>query len=428
MPHRLALRAATAFALVAVAAGCGASEPQAGNKELVVWADAKRTEMVKAYQAAHPETDLRVVTIPGTASYVPGKVSLSNRTKDGWPDVVFLPRPAEITQLVQLEWAQPLEDLVEPDVRNGFAPGALDICTVDGEAYCLRNDIAQTVLWYDAGLMNQFGYKVPGTWAEYQELGKRLAREHPGYLIGNFGDPNGSGTFLQASGCPVKRPVGADQVHINTADPKCKRVTELLDPLVANGTVAMDGSFDPAFVEVAKQRKILMLPAPSWMGDFAFKTTYGIPVGQLAAAPMPTWDGEKEHWSGSGGGGLWAISTHTGDKQKAADLVTWLTTGDVQGKQPTYPAFAKAADAWCAGKAKDSFYAKDPCPVFREQASMMRSGYGPVRFEAQFDAAFSATLVSAGRAKKSMTEALPGFGTQLVSAAETAGYVANTEG
>ena len=41
------------------------------------------------------------------------------------------------------------------------------MCTVNGSVYCLRNDLAQNVLWYNKTLMDKWGYQVPATWEQY---------------------------------------------------------------------------------------------------------------------------------------------------------------------------------------------------------------------------------------------------------------------
>ena len=68
---------------------------------------------------------------------------------------------------------------------SNFTKGALDPCTVNGKVYCLRNDLAQNVLWFNKTLMDQFGYTVPddvGGLPDAQREGG--ARDHPGYIIG----------------------------------------------------------------------------------------------------------------------------------------------------------------------------------------------------------------------------------------------------
>ena len=119
---------------------------------------------------------MNIVTYDGDANgsnYLQTKVSLFNRTRKGWPDVVFSTQNNETSWAVPAGFTAPLnKGLIPQSTLAGWATGANDPCTVDGTLYCLRNDLAQTVLWYNASLMKQWGYKVPATWEEYQALGQ----------------------------------------------------------------------------------------------------------------------------------------------------------------------------------------------------------------------------------------------------------------
>jgi ABC-type glycerol-3-phosphate transport system substrate-binding protein len=59
------------------------------------------------------------------------------------------------------------------------------------------------VLWYNKKLMDQWGYQVPKTWEEYQALGEKVAKEHPGYLVGTIGDTNSHESYFWSSQCPA---------------------------------------------------------------------------------------------------------------------------------------------------------------------------------------------------------------------------------
>jgi multiple sugar transport system substrate-binding protein len=164
------LGAAITFATLFAAAACGSPNP-AGNGgdtgkygfaaaeqsdgKLVVWVDSTRLDAAKAYQKAHPKAQLDIVTYDGNANgsnTLKTKTQLFDRAHEGWPDVVFT------TDNNTASWASqgddafvaPLsEGLLDKSTLDGFAPGALDVCTVDGKVYCLRNDLAQVVLWYN---------------------------------------------------------------------------------------------------------------------------------------------------------------------------------------------------------------------------------------------------------------------------------------
>ena len=69
---------------------------------------------------------------------------------------------------------------------SNFSTGALAPCR-ERRGVCLRNDLAPVVLWYNATLMKQWGYQVPTTWPQYEQIGQEVAKQHPGYIVGRGG-------------------------------------------------------------------------------------------------------------------------------------------------------------------------------------------------------------------------------------------------
>jgi ABC-type glycerol-3-phosphate transport system substrate-binding protein len=150
-----------------------------------VWADSTRLPSVQAYQKSHPDVKMKIVTYDGGAdgsTYLKSKVQLFDRTGSGWPDVVFgtptdVTWASEATKPGAQPFAAPLDEkLVPQSTLDGFAKGSLTPCQFNGHTYCMRNDIAQVLLWYNKPLMDKWGYKVPTTWQEYEALGKRSPR------------------------------------------------------------------------------------------------------------------------------------------------------------------------------------------------------------------------------------------------------------
>ncbi|GAA4703962.1 ABC transporter substrate-binding protein [Phytohabitans rumicis] len=425
-------RAAGTVSLALVAAlaltGCGndsGEKPSAPDPhaKVVVWADATRLPMVEAYQKSHPDAKIDLTTIPNEAGYVQTKVQLANRSGQGWPDVVFTGADVAALQAKPYNWAAPLDDYVKKDVVDGFAASSTTNCTIDGHLYCLQNDIAQTVLWYDKGLLDQFGYTVPKTWAEYQQLGAKVAAEHPGYVVGALGAHGMMYTYYQASGCPLSEVRSDTEVRIDARAPECTRVNDLLQPMLDNGSVSRLDPFDPAFVKLGTDRKLLMLPFASWAGNFAFKPTFKTPPGQLSAAPMPTWPGETVGYSGAVGGGVWVMGRHAANPQGAADLITWLTTDiELQKAQPTYPAYQPAAKAWAAAKATDPYYAADPTPVFATQAELIRDNWNYTRFASTLTNGYNESVAKGIQDRGKLSDLLPAFAKTLGQAAEDTGY------
>lgn len=428
-PRRRAASLAVGAALLLTGCGGtgGGSGTSGGGKgELLVWVDNTRTPAARQYEKAHPGLKMRIVTIPPDAGYVPTKVSLANRARNGWPDVVFLANPAEAATLAsdRFGYAAPLDGLVPKSVRDGFAPGSLDTCTFGGRTYCLRNDIAPTVLWYDAKLMKDYGYEVPRTWADYQRVGLKAAKDHPGTVVGAINGKYGAGVYFGSSGCPTRDTLSLTEVRIDLARRSCTRVADLLQPMARAKAVTTVVPTDPVFAGLGRENKILMLPGPAWFGDFMFKPAFKIPAGRIAAAAMPTWPGETRSYAGQVGGGAFLVSAHAGDRTKeAVDLVRRLTTDvALQAEQPTYPAFTAAARKWGEAKSKDPYYAADPMPALTASANALRPGFGAVRFEADWQTSFNATVGRAADSGGGLGDALKSWQDKLDAAARTSEY------
>src|SRR5581483_7725173 len=119
------------------------------------------------------------------------------------------------------------QGLVPQSVLSGFTKGALNPCTVNGKVYCLRNDLAQNVLWFNKTLMDQFGYTVPTTWEQYQALSAKVAAQHPGYITGSVGDTWTPEVFMWASECGANQVTGPRAVTVDTTSANCQRAAKL---------------------------------------------------------------------------------------------------------------------------------------------------------------------------------------------------------
>ncbi|HEV2784505.1 MAG TPA: extracellular solute-binding protein [Actinophytocola sp.] len=435
---RIALPAiGAALALAAVAACGGGGEttgaqsqngfqpvPQSGG-QITVWVDSTRLAAAELYQKQNPSVPMNIVTYDGDANgsnYLQTKVSLFNRTREGWPDVVFSTQNNETTWAVDAGFTAPLnKGLISQSVLDGWAPGANDPCTVNGTLYCLRNDLSQTVLWYNASLMTQWGYRVPKTWEEFRALGEKVATEHPGYLVGSAGDTFTPEIYLWASKCGANQITGPKAVTVNTTGPNCTRMASLLDMLIKNGTLTLSSVFSSDFGKNYAD-KILMMPGPAWFGGSLFQETFKVPAGQIAVAPMPQWAGDDKPSVGNVGGGTWLLSAHSANLKAATDFLTWVTTSDdYQGKvAPGYPAYGPAAKTWLAKQASSGYYATDIAAPLQEAAGQVWPGWGYGQFSQE--AIWAATITPGLNAGKTIESMLPDWQKAIANYAKSNGY------
>jgi ABC-type glycerol-3-phosphate transport system substrate-binding protein len=434
--RRTALLACGAALVLAVVAACGNGGGTASGQDefkpveqtggkLTVWVDSTRLAAAQLYQKQNPSVQMDVVTYDGDANgsnYLQTKVSLFNRTSSGWPDVVFSSQNNETTWAVPAKFTAPLNKGILPQsLLDGWAPGANDPCLVDGTLYCLRNDLSQTVLWYNASLMKQWNYEVPTTWEQYQALGQKVAAEHPGYLVGSAGDTFTPEIYLWAGKCGANQITGPKAATVKATGPECTRMATLLDTLIGNRTLANSSVFSSDFGKNYAD-KILMMPGPAWYGGSIFQEAFKVPAGQVAVAPMPQWSGDSKPSVGNVGGGTWLLSAHSANLKAATDFLTWVTTSDdYQGKlAPGYPAYAPAAKTWLAKQTSSGYYANDITAPLQAAAGQVWPGWGYGQFSQE--AIWAATVTPGLNAGKSIVSMLPDWQTAIVNHAQSNGY------
>ncbi|HEX4832473.1 MAG TPA: ABC transporter substrate-binding protein [Trebonia sp.] len=398
---------------------------QASGSPITVWVDSTRLPGVQAYQKSHPNVKMNIVTYSGDANgsnYLQTKIELYDRAGSGWPDVVFSEEynDAAWSTAQGTDWVAPLNKGVVPQATlDGFAPNALAPCTVDGNVYCLRNDIGQNVLWYNAKLMKQFGYQVPTTWEQYQALGAQVAKQHPGYITGSVGDPWTPEVYFWASQCPANT-ISGNSVAISTGNANCTKMAALLDAGVKNGSLTKQSAFATSFVK-QYAAKTLMLIGPSWYGQYVFNAALKVPAGQVAAGAPLTWSGQSAPSTGDVGGGIWMVSKYSRNLAAAGALAQYMaTSNDYQLTAPTYPAYKPAATAWLAAQAKQHYFASDVSAVFEQAANEIWGGWGTGRFSQEN--IWAASMTPPINGGKTISSLLPAWQTAIENQARSFGY------
>lgn len=437
-----ALSGAGALAITLTLVACGNSGgssagaygfPQVKQDDkatITVWVDSDRSPAVDAFKKANPDVPVKVVTYDGSANgsnTFRTKMQLFDRAGSGWPDVVFS------TQNNDAAWASQKSNgkqafaavlnngLVPKTTLDNFTPGSLNPCTVDGKVYCLRNDLAQVVLWYNKALLDQFGYSVPTTWEQYQALGERVAREHPGYIVGTVGDAWTPEVYFWGSKCQANDITGPKSVTVNTDSTECKRAASMLDTLIKDGTAPNVSVFTPEFVK-KYAGKVLMTPGPAWYAGAIFNNaqSLNVPKGQLGVAAPLSWNGESAV-TGNVGGGTWFVSSHSKNLKAAEKFVEFVTTADDYqvNLAPGYPAYAPAADKWIQKQESSGYYATDLQAVIKAGTEIW-NGWGSGIFSQE--AIWAKTVTPAIASGKSLVGLLPEWGTAIKNQAQVDGY------
>lgn len=391
-----------------------------GPVELIVWTDPTRQVGFEMYQELHPDVELTIETLPDD---VDSRIQLANQAGSGWPDVIVLKRfQFEDYAREPYNFSADISGYLPEGIMDEFSPALVDRCAVDGAVYCLNNDISPLVLWYDKDLMEEFGYEVPQTWEEFEELGLRLAEEHPGYVVGDAGIQN---SWLPASRCPMAEVTGDKTMRTDLQDEKCTRVATMVDTLIEAGSLSPLGANDPEFVaEYGEPRRILMSVQPLHRGRFGFIDEYGWPEGSLGIAPPLRWENEDQVYNYVGGGVGYAVSRHSEQQQAAAELIQWMATGDYQTDPDTvtFPAYRPAQQTWIDNNS-DAFYSAsgDASEVIETAESAISSYWSDINILSVFQS-YSRVVMPELVNGSTVTELLPEWQEFVVNEATAASW------
>ena len=423
--------AAGEIAHSSTAAGSAASA-KASSAPLVVWYDAARAAYVKEYKATHPGANIKWVLYSGDNNgdgTLQSKFSLFNRT--GWqagvaPDVVFDEENYEAGWLGE----PPFNDLLD---LSKYIPKSvwsqdegLGDCLINGKLLCLRNDNAANVLWVNTKLWNQFfpGKQPPTTWAQYAADGKALMKSHPGYYIGEFGQPWDAETYLWGNECPINQSVGNQTLVDNPSSPNCTTIAKLIDS--ALGAFTHNGPFTTAWTQDKTAEHMVMDIGAIWQGGAIYpsgSSSEGPGTNVMEAYPPPVAT-NGAHVTGSIGGGLWMVSSHTTQPQAAAALVQYMDTSpDIQSNPAVtegLPAYAPDQDAWL--KSLDGVFANPSATeaAIKTAAGEIWTGWSPVPWsvESIFGNSVTPGLIGGG----TFSSALTTLAGNIKSAAQSAGW------
>jgi ABC-type glycerol-3-phosphate transport system substrate-binding protein len=426
----LVLVAAVAATALAAASARGA-QAKGASGSITVWVDAVRLPVAKLYAKTHKNVHLNIVTYDGDgngATTMQTKIQLWNRTGKGWPDVIFSEQANDPVWMGQkpFDYALDLKSVFPKKLLKGWPAPSIAQCTVNGRLVCLQDNLAQEVLYVNKKLMTQFGYTVPKTWQAWAALGAKVAREHPGYIIGTVGDSYGAWLYLWADKCPISQVTGTNTVRINASDVHCTRMAQLLDPLIDNKSVSSESIFTATFATKfgGDNDKILLMPGPVWYAKDIFSGTLHVPAGELTATLPLRWNNEPLV-TGQVGGGPWIVSKHSKNTAAAIDFVKWATTslavkGKVGALSPGYPSYAPAAAVWLKSLDADPYFAAPEGPAFKAAASLIWKGWSMVTYPDQ--PVWSNSVVTQLVAGKSLSSVLPALGQGLAQNAQAAGY------
>lgn len=398
--------------------------------QLLVWGDPVREPFYDAFAASRDDIEVEMVSV--ATNELITKLQLALQTGEGVPDVIFMPDVNMAAQLAtrRSNYLMELSDRVPEEIIDGFFPTSLAPCEKDGGSLiCLRNDVAHFMLWYNAPLMEELGLSVPTTWEEYEEVAAAAAANDSGIVSGAIAMHIPLMNFLYSNGCQVAIPAEGDSetLIINATAPQCVEGAQLVDRMLDNGSMARVAPFDPSFIELAQSNKLLMIPGPTWFGEYIIKGRYEFAEGMTGVGMTPRWASQEQPLAWSWGGGVWGGWRDTEHPEAVVDLLTFVTTDiDTNREAVTMPAYQPASMAWGEGFDAAGYYSGEGnFQTMVDAAAFGHPSYVSLRIDTR--AIFTKAVVNDLAAGASFESLLPQLQEEFVNAANLARYTVVTE-
>ncbi|MEP1588871.1 MAG: extracellular solute-binding protein [Tateyamaria sp.] len=411
-----------------LACATGASAQDAAK--LLVWGDPVRQPFYEAFDAARDNIELEFVSV--ARNEMIAKLQLALQTGEGIPDALFLQDTnfAAPLKTRRVDYLMELQDKVPQETIDSFYPTSNSVCEPgDGTLICLRNDIAHFMLWYNKPLMEELGLDVPTTWEEYESVALAAAANDSGIVSGAVAMHIPLMNFLYSNGCDLAVPVegNPNALKINATAPQCVEAAQLVDRMLAAGTLSRVAPFDPEFIETAKSGKLLMIPGPTWFGEFIIKRRYEFAEGVTGVGMTPKWESQDQPLAWSWGGGMWGGWKDTAHPEEVLDLLTYVTTDvDVNRTAVTMPAYQPASVEWGAAFDGSGYYGTEGSfQTMVDAAEFGHPGYVSLRLDAR--SSFNKAVVTDLAAGASFESLLPQLQEEFVNAAKLARYEVVTE-
>jgi multiple sugar transport system substrate-binding protein len=413
MHRRLALTTAAALCGALSLTACGSSgggsdAPKAatGPVKLTFWSWTPNMDKVAAlWNASHPDIQVSVQKQASGDDLVTKTITAAKAGNA--PDLV----QAEYQALPTLVSNDVLADISKQagSAKSDFAPGVWQQVTLGSDAvYAIPEDTAPLALYYRQDLFQQYGLKVPTTWAEFADAARQLKQKEPSKALTTF-SANDSGLFAglaQQAGAKWWTASG-ETWKVAIDDAATRKVADFWGGLVKEGAIDNQPMYTPAWSKALNDGTQIAWVSAVWAPG-VFTSSAPDTKGKWAIAPLPQWNA-GESVTGSWGGsttGVTAGAVKSGHADAAAKFATWLNTDaqavDALVKQAgIYPAATAAQSGGALATAPD-FFANQP--DFYTRAAAIAKNTAPAAWGPNVNVAYSTFKDAFGKAAQNKSD------------------------
>ncbi len=292
---------------------------------ITFWAWTPGTQKeVDLFEKKYPNIKVNLVNAgQGTPEYT--KLRTALKAGKGAPDCCHI----EFQYLPTFALGDNLLDLVPygaNDVKDQFVDWTWGQVSQNGKVLAMPWDTGPTGMLYREDIFSKYKITVPTTWEEFADQGNKLHAAAPGVAMTTLGNDQ-IGQFLALMWQLGAKPFEVDgtKLTINMNGPEAQKIAKFIEPLVANGVISTDTTFNNDwYAGLANGRYASWTPAAAW-GPIFLQGSAAKSSGKWRAAPLPQWDVSKPA-SGNWGGSTIAVMSKTKYPAASAAFAMFMMT------------------------------------------------------------------------------------------------------
>ncbi|MEV8434697.1 ABC transporter substrate-binding protein [Streptomyces chartreusis] len=393
--------------------------------ELTVWSwSTSLPDVAEAFEKEHPKVKIKVENV-GTGAEQYTKLQNAIKAGKGAPDLATV----EYNAIPQYALTGALVDLKRfgfGDLEDQFDPAAWENVNVGGGLYELPLNAGPMALFYNKKTFDKFDIKVPTTWDEYIEAGRKLQKADPDYYIsadnGNAGLTES--LIWSAGGRPFK--VDGDRISVDLKDAGTKKYADMYQKLLDDKLLSPIAGWSPEWFQGLTSGKIATLTSGAWMAGI-LKSSVPDASGDWRVAPMPSYDGES---TTSVNGGSSLAMMEQGDKQAAAAAflryVSAEKGADITQATGSFPARSKVLQSQEFLGAKDEYFGGQQVNrVFADSLADVAEGWQYLPYDVYAVSIFNDKAGKAYTGDKTLQEGLNDWQQELVKYGKEEGFTVN---
>ncbi|MET4060179.1 multiple sugar transport system substrate-binding protein [Arthrobacter sp. UYP6] len=314
----LALTAASALLFTACSSGQAADD---GPVTLQFWGWAPGLERaVDTWNEANPDTQVEFFRMTGDdGAKVPAAIDAGTA-----PDVVQMSvhsLPGHIINNRLADITEYTEGLDEKFTNSSWGG-----VSFNDAVYAIPQDSGPTGLMYRSDLFAQYGIKVPTTWDEYIEAGRKLKAADPDLYLAQF-SPNETGLWVETvwQNEGTWYDTGNDAWSVQVDNQASQEVAKVWQTLLDEDLVKVVDMWTPEYWAEVNAGNIATINYAAWFPAL-LEESAGSLAGKWSVAPSPNYTGKDT--AGETGGSVDVIPEGTEHVEQAVDFTTWLNSSD----------------------------------------------------------------------------------------------------